>query len=217
MGLDHRIGFIRTGYDADLVLWDSHPLALGTTPRQVFVDGVAQFDETYVSPTLKSKAFQKAPETPDFEKEAEEAVKFEGLPPLEPDKSISGTVVFTNIKRLVTRASAEDVDTMLEYDSIGKRGVLVARAGKVICVGSRDLCQQFLHDSNTVTVDLKGGAISPGLVTFGSNLGLEEIQGEMSTTDGAVADPLSKNTPGILGGDLLIRAADGLQFSTRNA
>ncbi|KXH68906.1 amidohydrolase [Colletotrichum salicis] len=35
----HRIGFVRPGYDADLVVWDSHPLSVGATTIQVFVDG----------------------------------------------------------------------------------------------------------------------------------------------------------------------------------
>ena len=34
-----RLGWIRPGYDADLVVWDSHPLALGATPLQVVADG----------------------------------------------------------------------------------------------------------------------------------------------------------------------------------
>lgn len=28
-GLDYRIGYLRKGYDADVVMWDSHPLTLG--------------------------------------------------------------------------------------------------------------------------------------------------------------------------------------------
>ncbi|KAJ5517788.1 hypothetical protein N7453_000210 [Penicillium expansum] len=36
---DHRIGYARPGYDADLVIWDDHPLQVGATPTQVFIDG----------------------------------------------------------------------------------------------------------------------------------------------------------------------------------
>ncbi|RKU43925.1 hypothetical protein DL546_000883 [Coniochaeta pulveracea] len=36
----HRIGYLRPGYDADLVIWDDHPLQIGATPSQVFVDGL---------------------------------------------------------------------------------------------------------------------------------------------------------------------------------
>ncbi|KAI1763494.1 hypothetical protein GGR53DRAFT_520936 [Hypoxylon sp. FL1150] len=39
LGLGNRIGWVHPGYDADLVVWDSHPLTLGATPLQVVVDG----------------------------------------------------------------------------------------------------------------------------------------------------------------------------------
>lgn len=44
LGLDHRIGYARVGYDADLVLWDKHPLLISAKPQQVWIDGVAMFD-----------------------------------------------------------------------------------------------------------------------------------------------------------------------------
>jgi hypothetical protein len=73
--------------------------------------------------------------------------------------------------------------------------------------------------ADATVIDLEAGSISPGLVSFGSPLGLEHIQAEQSTTDGPVFDPLSRNgVPDILGGDgAIIRAADGLLFQTRDA
>ncbi|KAJ7892589.1 hypothetical protein B0H14DRAFT_3427995 [Mycena olivaceomarginata] len=59
--------FSVTGYDADLVLWDSHPLALGATPIQVFIDGIPQLHNALFS--SKPDAFQHVPQTPSFEKE----------------------------------------------------------------------------------------------------------------------------------------------------
>ncbi|CAG8612439.1 6286_t:CDS:2 [Racocetra fulgida] len=44
LGLDHRIGQISLGYDADVVVWDSHPLSLGATPLEVYIDGIPQFN-----------------------------------------------------------------------------------------------------------------------------------------------------------------------------
>lgn len=40
LGLDHRIGYLRPGYDADIILWDSHPLRLRSSPLQVWIDGI---------------------------------------------------------------------------------------------------------------------------------------------------------------------------------
>lgn len=44
LGLGHRIGYVRAGYDADLVIWNDYPLELGAHPIQVFIDGVAQLE-----------------------------------------------------------------------------------------------------------------------------------------------------------------------------
>lgn len=43
----HRLGFVRPGSDADVVLWDSHPLRLGATPTHVYIDGISQLAEPY--------------------------------------------------------------------------------------------------------------------------------------------------------------------------
>lgn len=66
-------------------------------------------------------------------------------------------------------------------------------------------------------IDLQGGSISPALVSFGSPLGLQEIMAESSTNDGYVYDPILREVPSILGDKSVIRAADGLQYSTRHA
>ncbi|ORX49500.1 composite domain of metallo-dependent hydrolase [Hesseltinella vesiculosa] len=57
MGLDHRVGSLKIGYDADVVIWDRSPLELGAAPLQVFVDGVPLFDEPVIeSPEQKVAA-----------------------------------------------------------------------------------------------------------------------------------------------------------------
>ncbi|THU86939.1 hypothetical protein K435DRAFT_867785 [Dendrothele bispora CBS 962.96] len=40
---------IKEGYYADLVLWDSHPLSLGATSKQVFIDRIAQLEHPHVT------------------------------------------------------------------------------------------------------------------------------------------------------------------------
>lgn len=43
--LDHRMGSIRAGKDADLVLWTGHPLSVFTRASKTMVDGIIYFDE----------------------------------------------------------------------------------------------------------------------------------------------------------------------------
>lgn len=55
IGLGHRVGSLKVGYDADLVIWDREPLELGATPLQVLIDGVPLFDEHPIEPLSKKK------------------------------------------------------------------------------------------------------------------------------------------------------------------
>ncbi|KAL5507656.1 hypothetical protein ACEPAH_7112 [Sanghuangporus vaninii] len=218
MGLDHRIGSIKEGFDADIVIWDSHPLAIGATPRQVFIDGVAQLEHPII--IEKPDSFQEVPKTPNFDKEAADVVKFEGLPPLTPKKSASDKVVFINVRKVVLRTDQgspfAEVRSFQAQD--GALGIFVVQEGKPVCSGLRNACAAFLGVPETNIIDLKGGAISPGLLSYGAPLGIEEIEGESSTSDGYVYDPLSKDVPHIVGGDgTVIHAADGLRFATRDA
>ena len=81
----------------DVVIWDSHPLALGATPIQVFIDGISQLQNPEI--VTKSAEFQVAPCTPDFARETAEAIAYDGLPPIAPEKTKTGTFIFTNVTR----------------------------------------------------------------------------------------------------------------------
>ncbi|KAN0129749.1 carbohydrate esterase family 9 protein [Lactarius tabidus] len=215
LGLEHRIGYLKPGWDADLVVWDSHPLALGATPAQVFIDGIPQLDAPHV--VSKPAAFQDLPKVPNFDREAEEAVAFEGLPPLLPERASTNIVLFTGVRSVILPGQ----DNLAEvYSAQGdEAGVVGVKNGEIICYGAEVACSfDDLADGERVrVVDLQGGAISPGLLTYGSPLGLQEIEAESSTGDGQVFDPLSGWVPKPVGGDdSVVRAVDALQFAGRD-
>ncbi|PBK65801.1 carbohydrate esterase family 9 protein [Armillaria solidipes] len=215
MGQDHRIGFIDKGYDADIVVWDSHPLAIGATPKQVYIDGIEQIEKPYSN--LKPTALQSVPKTPNFDKEAAETLKHDGLPPLETKQTTSETVVFVNVSDVYIR-DHQTVKRRFSAQQSNEAGVLVVEAGKIVCAGVKATClaENAYHDA--VVVDLVGGSVAPGFVSFGSALGLSHISGEASTNDGPVIEPLLSKVPSILGGDdAVIRASDGLQFASRDS
>ncbi|THU91950.1 composite domain of metallo-dependent hydrolase [Dendrothele bispora CBS 962.96] len=233
MGQDHRIGYVKEGYDADLVLWDSHPLSLGATPKQVFIDGIAQLEHPHVISDKPLKS-QKAPETPDWEEEAKAAVKWDGLPPLGPKESFrtgsdGQVVMFVNVGSMYVRSGGRVVQVFEDeaernLDEKGTaNGVVLIRDGEMICsslIGKECLEKlERLKETAEVqvkVVDLEGGSLAPGLVSYGSALGLTHIAGESSTNDGAVINPLTGNVPSILG-ESVVRAVDGLMFESRNA
>jgi hypothetical protein len=198
-----------------LVVWDSHPLALGATPSQVFIDGIPQLDAPHVIP--KPETFQELPNVPNFDCEAEAAVTFEGLPPLLPERASTGTIVFMGVNNVVVPRQGELAEV---YSAMNKEaGVAVVRNGDIVCYGAAATCSlDDVTDGERVrVVDLEGGAISPGLLTYGSPLGLQEISSEPSTGDGLASDPLSGWVPKVVNGDhLTARAIDALQFAGRD-
>jgi imidazolonepropionase-like amidohydrolase len=205
------------GYDADLVIWDSHPLALGATPVQVLIDGVPQLREPAVVP--KPRSFQTTPKVPNFDDEAKKVVEYEGLPDLTPNKTLErNSAIFTNVKSLHTIQDGS-VQEMFSVQEDMRYGTVVVQDGSIICHGPGEACAQLADSSARANaIDLDGGAISPGLVSFGCGLGLGEIFLEPSTTDGPVFDPLQQTVPSIVGGKTsIVRAADVLQFGTRHA
>ncbi|MFZ5944418.1 MAG: amidohydrolase [Bacillota bacterium] len=45
LGLEDRIGSIRKGKDADLVIWNGHPLDIKSKPIRVFINGIEVFEQ----------------------------------------------------------------------------------------------------------------------------------------------------------------------------
>ncbi|KAI0690099.1 hypothetical protein BC835DRAFT_1281669 [Cytidiella melzeri] len=214
LGLDHRIGYIK----ADVVIWDSHPLALGATPAQVFIDGIPQFSAPHT--VLKPSSLQHAPNTPDFDQEVEDAVKHEGLPPLLTPQSSSETVVFTNVSAVFAKNPSGTIVETLHTSSLVSPATVVVQRGRVVCEQSGSTsCVSFLAgDQPQTIVDLKGGSLQPGLVTAGSSIGLGSIALEPSTIDSPAYNPLLGPPPAITGGDgYMPKAVYGLQFGTRDA
>ena len=214
-GLLHRIGILREGADADLVLWDSHPLQLGATPRKVWIDGILQVDAERnhipIAHGKNSTTRREPPKVPDFSVDKDKAVRFEGLVSLRPNATSGGRVALRNVAELYTRNDRDYAHLGLDVRE-GNLNVIIDR-GRVSCVG--EACD---GENADVVIDLRGGAIAPGLMSFGPSLGIEEIESELSTGDGVRFDAVKMDVPKVVG-DVggLVRVSDALQFGTRNA
>ncbi|KIJ40898.1 hypothetical protein M422DRAFT_75681 [Sphaerobolus stellatus SS14] len=215
LGLGHRLGYLKEGHDADLVIWDSHPLALGATPKQVYIDGIPQIQDPHTQE--KVSAFQELPKVPNFDEEAKKAVEYEGLPPLLPRSA--KTVVFTNVRDIWFRGE-HGMTCLLDLfkgEEYTNREVVVQN-GQITCMGPCHYARSNLQYGYE-EIDLEGGFLAPGLISFGSPLGLGDILLEDTTNNGNAFDALGGPIPpSIAGGEGYVdRAVDGLQFATRNA
>lgn len=131
-------------------------------------------------------------------------------------KNVQDKVVFTNVADVWVKNGEGVVQT--KVDGQAELGVVVVEDGKIICSGTSFSCIPSNAEGDYTLLNLEGGSISPGLMTFGSSLGIEEIQSEPSTGNGVLPNPLLKNLPKIFG-DVggVLQAMDALQFGTRNA
>ncbi|CAG8677268.1 24161_t:CDS:10 [Cetraspora pellucida] len=195
LGLEHRIGQISKGYDADVVVWDSHPLELGATPLEVYIDGIPQFNTTIfvlgndVSKPIPSNNINTS--TPIMQK------------PVKP--RLASSIVLKNVGKIYVDGN-QIIDTTSSTQ--GDIGIIV-KDGIVECIGIN--CTQPDHISSYEVIDLNGGYVLPGFTAVAPSLGLSELYREPSTTDGrvtAVSDP--NNAEGI------IYAIDGLKLGGKH-
>jgi hypothetical protein len=127
-GLNHRIGSIKENFDADLVVWDSHPLSLGATPLQVYIDGISQLDNVFTGKPLETSIepppIASRPKSPLTLREDDDVL----YPP--PANEMEDAVLFTNVKEVLLRSSPSNLIKTSDRDSKGLFSVL-AQHGKI--------------------------------------------------------------------------------------
>lgn len=165
LGLAQRIGKVKAGFDADVVVWDSDPLAVGATPVQVWIDGTPQFEHPVELQKTSSK-------------------------PLVPQIDLqTAKDNVTNIQDIVLSGVSRVIIPGLEQN-LGPRGDsnVIVRNSTIVCAGE---CKDELSTAQAdkiETLHLRDGHIVPALTAFGSSLGLVEIAGELDTQDGFNGD-----------------------------
>lgn len=172
--IDHRVGYARAGYDADLVVWDSHPLSIGATALNVFVDGKDVLDAKKTEESLANVDSQdlRSLEPPLMRPIVATDVKEKLCNEVEL-KGAKFTV--TGIQRSYLSADSEST---MRYGGL----TMVVDHGKIICFDSADRCASSSTDSTTIS--LKNGHVLPGLTAVSTSLGLQEIASDPSTGDG---------------------------------
>ncbi|EST07165.1 Metal-dependent hydrolase, composite domain protein [Kalmanozyma brasiliensis GHG001] len=234
LGLDHRLGYVREGWDADVVVWNTHPLRLGATPVEVISDGVPQLGPhaPVPRPSLpKGKeirerkeevAAQPAPKSGNFSadirkvKESyDQIITFDALAFPSAKEPTQNCTVFINVsERFHRRANSPRIRSSTYASG---SGTLVVAGGRVLCSGEACSSTTCPSTSSVTTIDAHGGVVLPGLISYGSNLGLTDIVSEPEASDGFSLDPLSSSTPATqlasyLANWPVARAVDGLQF-----
>ncbi|KAK5990197.1 hypothetical protein PT974_08463 [Cladobotryum mycophilum] len=192
--LDFRIGYCRLGFDADIVVWNSHPLTLGATPLQVFIDGRAQLDQSKVEKSLGTTFT--SPPSGDAEHNLGPQVRFE---PKESERVEMCTqayrpkqsFIIDGIRKAFLDNYPELSVSLAHYQDRPLRLVVVD--GAVACLGPADSCAEATkaleaNETRAVHISLQNGYLLPGLTAVTRALGMKEIAVLGSTGDGQAAD-----------------------------
>jgi imidazolonepropionase-like amidohydrolase len=173
---DHRIGYVKPGFDADLVVWDDHPLSVGATPLQVYVDGKATLDPKKVEESMPKASLNRPPKV--AQPRTRPSLNTEAKDSLCESLATSGSrIVVTGITKSFLSDSEQNT-------SLQDNMTAVIDGGRVYCFGHFSACAS--HFPNDPVLHLKNGHLLPGLTAVSRSLGLREIASESSTGDGAI-------------------------------
>jgi len=176
LGFEKRLGKIKPGFDADIVVWDSDPLSVGATPVQVWIDGTAQYE----NPVELEKPFDAHVDVPkDVQITTDEPVPASDL-------------IITGISRsFVPQGSTSATEK-------NQKSTVVISNGKITCIGICTEETKASQKSGAKTISLKNGHITKPFTAFGSLLGLNVIDAETVTDNGGSADVFSRGVDGLI-------------------
>jgi hypothetical protein len=161
LGLGQRLGKVKPGFDADIVVWDSDPLSVGAAPVQVWIDGTAQFED----PVELSKP-KSSPIVPDT-----------GLSYIVEEPTEFQDVIFSGIKKVLLSD-----DEIIEADD--KPLTVFISGGKIACIGPCSAEYEAASQKVKRRIILKNGYLTNSFTGVGRTLGLNDIDAEAVTDNG---------------------------------
>ncbi|KAK4046878.1 hypothetical protein OIV83_005774 [Microbotryomycetes sp. JL201] len=224
-GFGHRLGKVEKGFDADVVIWDRHPLRLGATPKQVWIDGIAQLarshcDEQHVvrNVDMVETVINEAPRVATVPKHVISMELDDDGSEVDQPLTVS-SALFRNVKEILLNDKHGRLQDLTPVAATGKHDddfdVLV-QEGRITCIGN---CANN-GDSTIPRVDLQGGSLWPPAFAYGPAIGLTEMISEKSTTDNPVYDPLFSGelstTQQFWGQQIQVKAVDGLELEGKH-
>ncbi|ERT01695.1 hypothetical protein HMPREF1624_02948 [Sporothrix schenckii ATCC 58251] len=190
LGLGDRIGKIKPGFDADIAVWDSDPLSVGAAPVQVWIDGNAQFDDPVElgkpasSPIVPDTRLARIPDEP---------------------VDVADDVVFTG----VSQVWIDGLDEAVAAAQAAHASFAVAVSkGEIVCIGACEAHVAAAQNTNKAAlVALENGHLTHAFTAVGALLGLNEIDAESATDNGAAGDVFSRAVDGLALGGTKLRVA----------
>ena len=159
VGLGNRLGSIKPGLDADVVVWDRDPLSLGARPVKLFIDGRLWIDHDLTGPAPAPRPAPGAPQS---------------CEPNSPQQTLTCYAV-VEVEAFMMTHNGTGVGGRQSVKGVN----IVVNDGVISCAGVGcgipDGCRRVVQDK---------GVVIPGLIEAGSHIGQLELVQEARTQDG---------------------------------
>jgi imidazolonepropionase-like amidohydrolase len=174
--IENRVGSIEVGKDADLVIWNHHPLSTAAIVERSYIDGIAYYD--------REKDLQRITE---IQKEKGGRSTTDGSPAATNGNQTNGSQVGTNGSQAAPRPAppAEKFDVKGNADGptwaitnarivtvsgpVIPKGTIVIKGNRIDAVGAN-----VTVPSSVKPVDVQGATVIPGMIDASTDIGLNE-------------------------------------------
>jgi imidazolonepropionase-like amidohydrolase len=176
LGLEKRVGSIEVGKDADIALFDGHPLSVEAKCILTLVDGEVEFERRDVWQPLVKHLANVAPSAasrPAWNANTPWAKGYKFPAPADSKDSDAGRIA-------IVRATVVPVSAPAFAD-----GTLLIEGGVITALGPG-----LAAPSNYRVVDARGMYVYPGIIDGGCALGLTEVGAVNATVDSSERDPI---------------------------
>ena len=167
LGVDDRLGSIEVGKDADLAIYNAHPLNSFTRVETTIIDGEVYFDRSEAPTALSEAMIERTQAPPKWEFPSPEVRNLT----LDLEPARGGTFALAG-------ATLHTCDDDFGEGGVIVEGVLVVEDGEITAVGP--VGGVDVPDGVPV-LNVRGLTVTPGLFDAGTELGLTEI-GKVSET-----------------------------------
>lgn len=195
IGMGGRVGRVKLGYDADVVVWDRDPLVLGAMPVQVFVNGELHVDTGALADGYDASNYESSAEAPG----AGVTLQIDNAGFACSESSGSFAIVGAEVHTRSADGSAASIAD----------ATLVVEGGVVTCVAATESGACTVPDGAD-TYTLSGGHVVPGFVETLAHVGQLDIEAEDSTADGRL------RSSGENGESQAVNAVDGIRMNSRH-
>jgi imidazolonepropionase-like amidohydrolase len=181
LGIDHRVGSIEVGKDADLSVWEGHPLSVYSRCVMTMIDGQIYFERKADGtssfglpspPPAASANANPAPTNPSQQPAAETkpSIPASAFVPLQlpTTTALSGSATFALTNARIVTVSGPVIEN----------GTILVENGRIKAVG-----KEAAVPSGVRVINARGLSVYPGFINAATTLGLTEISSVQETQD----------------------------------